>query len=89
MGKDLAGEHYEEKFEFELWKMIREHAEKNDLCYLDAAIEVMPEYGKGVRFYDDEFEEKLRQNRKQELAAQKEEGIKKGYIHTPDHRRNI
>ena len=89
MAKDLAGEHYEEDFEFELWKMIKEHAKKKDLCYLDAAIEVMPEYGKGVRFYDEEFEEELRQNRKKELAEQKAEGIKRGFVHEPDHRRNI
>jgi len=46
---DTADNHYEEKFEFPLWKIIKERAAKKDLSYVKAALEVLPEYEKGIR----------------------------------------
>jgi len=44
-------EYYEEKFEFPLWKMIKEHAEKRDISYSRAAEEVVPIYVKSIPEY--------------------------------------
>ena len=57
MSKDWAGDYYEEKFEFPLWKLIKERAEEKDISYLKAAEEVAPEFAKGVRIRDTEFED--------------------------------
>lgn len=57
MSKDWAGDYYEEKFEFPLWKLIKERAEEKDISYLKAAEEVAPEFAKGVRIRDEEFED--------------------------------
>ena len=54
--KDAPGDHYETKFEFPLWKMIREHAVAKDISYLQASKEILPEYQKGIRYRDDEYE---------------------------------
>ena len=70
MGKSTADEHYEEKFEFPLWTMIKKRAEEKDLSYIDAAWEVLPEFGKDIRFRDDAFEDECIENRKRELAEQ-------------------
>jgi hypothetical protein len=70
VGKTTADDHYEEKFEFPLWKMIQKRAEEKDLSYIDAAWEVLPEFGKDIRFRDDAFEDECIENRKKELAEQ-------------------
>ena len=57
MPNDWAGDHYEEKFEWPLWKLIKERAEEKDISYLKAAEEVTPEFAKGVRIRDTEFED--------------------------------
>jgi len=57
MSNDWAGDHYEEKFEWPLWKLIKERAEEKDISYLKAAEEVTPEFAKGVRIRDIEFED--------------------------------
>jgi hypothetical protein len=53
---DPQDKHYEAKFEFPLFKLIKQRAEEKDISYHDAALEVMPEYGKTVRYRDREFE---------------------------------
>ncbi len=69
MSMNTAEEHYEEKFEFELWKMIKERANEKDISYLDASKEVLPEYIKTIRYRDDEFERTEIEKRQKELDA--------------------
>jgi hypothetical protein len=73
-----ADEHYEAKFEFPLWKLIKQRAQEKDICYLDAAWEVIPEYGKGIRYRDKAFEDACIDKRQEELEAQREEGRRRG-----------
>jgi len=54
---EKKGKHYEEKFEFSLWKLIKDRAEKKDISYARAAEEVVPEYVKTIRYRDVEFED--------------------------------
>lgn len=60
--------HYEEKFEFPLWKLIKQRAEEKDISYVQAAGEVLPEFEKGIRYRDAEFEDAVIQKRQKELA---------------------
>jgi len=69
---DTADNHYEEKFEFPLWKIIKERAAKKDLSYVKAALEVLPEYEKGIRYRDTAFEEAEVGKRAAELKALQE-----------------
>jgi len=71
MSRNTADEHYEEKFEFELWKIIKERANEKDISYLDASKEVLPEYVKTIRYRDDEFERTEIKKRQKELEALK------------------
>jgi hypothetical protein len=56
MAKPTGDEHYETKFEYPLWKLIKQRAEEKDISYLQAAAEVTPEYEKGIRYRDKEYE---------------------------------
>ena len=67
MAEDWAGDYYEEKFEFPLWKLIKQRAEEKDISYLKAAEEVAPEFAKGVRIRDEDFEDKLVEERRKHL----------------------
>ena len=69
---DTADQHYEEKFEFPLWKMIKTHAAKKDISYVKAALEVLPEFEKGIRYRDTKFEEAEVGKRAAELRALQE-----------------
>lgn len=64
-----ADEHYEEKFEFPLWKLIKKRAEEKDISYVDACAEVVPAYEKGIRYRDTEYEEAEIAKRRQEMAG--------------------
>ena len=55
MVNSTADEHYEEKFEFPLWKLIKQQAEEKDISYVTAVGEVLPEYVKTIRYRDKEF----------------------------------
>ena len=68
-------EHYESKFEFPLWKLIKEYAKKNDVSYVQACAVVVPEYEKDIRYRDIEFENKEIGARRAEMQAQVEEEI--------------
>ena len=68
MAESTADEHYEEKFEFPLWKLIKQRAEKKDISYVAASKEIIPEYVKTIRYRDKEFEEAATQKRRKELA---------------------
>ena len=68
-------EHYESKFEFPLWKLIKEYAKKHDVSYVEACAVVTPEYEKGIKYRDIEFENKEIGARRAEMQAQVEEEI--------------
>lgn len=62
--------HYEEKFEFTLWKMIREYAEEHDVSYSNAAAQVVHEYSKNTRCRDVEWADKVIADREAEGVAE-------------------
>jgi len=68
MPEPTSDKHYESKFEFPLWKLIKQIAEEKDISYVKAAIEVVPEYVKTIRYRDTEFEGKVIGDRWKELA---------------------
>ena len=63
-----SDKHYESKFEFPLWKLIKQRAEEKDISYIKASAEVVPEYVKTIRYRDTEFEEDEVHKRAQEVA---------------------
>ena len=67
MAEPTSNKHYEEKFEFSLWKLIKQRAEEKDISYHDASIEVLPEFEKTIRYRDKEFEEAAIQKRRKEM----------------------
>ena len=69
MSKNIAEDYYEEKFEFERWKMIKERANENDISYLDASKKVLPEYVEMIRYRDAEFERTEIEKRQKELES--------------------
>ena len=71
MTKSILDEHYEEKFEFPLWKLIKEYAEENDISYLQASEKIVPEYVKTIRYRDIEFEESEVKKRAEEMMLLK------------------
>jgi hypothetical protein len=75
MSKDWAAEHYEDaSFEFPLWTLIQKRAEEKDISYLDAALEVAPEYAKGIRIKDVAYEDEQVDKRVRYLQEQFGEG---------------
>jgi len=48
----------EEKFEFPLWRLIKQRAVEKDISYVKAALEVMPEYQKTIKYTTGKSEEK-------------------------------
>ena len=81
MAEPTSDKHYEEKFEFPLWKLIKERAEKKDISYHDAMLEVVPEYEKTIRYGDTEFEQEQIQKRRAEQLALSERERKLQRIH--------
>jgi len=55
----MSDKHYESQFEFPLWKLRKEHADREDISYRQAAEEVVPEYMKEIRYDDTEFEDAI------------------------------
>jgi len=68
MAEPVSDKHYEEKFEFPLWKLIKQRAEEKDISYVDATAEVVPEYIKTIRYRDEEFEREVINKRSRELT---------------------
>jgi len=56
MADPMSDKYYETKFEYPLLKLIRQRAEEKDISYHDAALEVIPEYCKTIRYGDEEYE---------------------------------
>ena len=76
MPEPTSDKHYEEKFEFPLWKLIKQRAEEKDTSYLAAAEEVVPEYAQTIRYRDTEFEEAAVQEGMEEVTEWAERGRK-------------
>ena len=57
MSEPVSEKHYEKKFEFPLWKLIKQRAEEKDISYAAASMEVLPEYQKTIRYRDTKFED--------------------------------
>ena len=77
MAKNTTDNHYEEKFEFPLWKLIKQRADEKDISYVQASIEVLPEYEKGIRYRDEQYERKEIEKRQKQLAKLAEKDQKK------------
>ena len=60
--------HYEENFEFPLWHLIKQRAEEKDISYVKAAMEVMPEYQKTIRYKDTKWVDEQIRLRNKELG---------------------
>ena len=67
MLKPTSDEHYETKFEFPLWKMIKKLAEEEDISYIDAAVKARSEYVKTIRYRDKDYNEDEVHKRTQEM----------------------
>jgi hypothetical protein len=81
MAEPTSDKHYEEKFEFELWKLIKEKAEEKDISYHDAMLEVVPEFEKKIRYRDTEFEQEQIQKRRREMLDVSEQERRLQNIH--------
>ena len=75
MLEPTSDKHYEEKFEFPLWKLIKEYAEENDISYLQASEKIVPEYVKTIRYRDIEFEESEVKKREKEMIQLKKNKV--------------
>lgn len=69
MLEPTSDKHYEEKFEFPLWKLIKQRAEEKDISYAAAYREVLPEYQKTIRYKDTAWTDEQISKRNRELAA--------------------
>lgn len=67
MPEPMSDKFYEEEFEFPLWKLIKQRAEKKDISYVAASEEVLPEYEKTIRYRDTAFEDAAIEKRYKEM----------------------
>jgi len=69
MEEPTSDKHYEEEFEFELWKLIKEYAEKHDVSYLKAQNKVLKDYSlnAGLRYRDEAYEDPIIKKRWDDL----------------------
>jgi len=77
VSETITDNHYEEQFEFPLWKMIRQRAEEKDISYSAAYREVLPEYQKTIRYKDTEWTNEQLLKRNKEMAELRERESKK------------
>jgi hypothetical protein len=84
MKERASGKHYEEKFAFPLWTLIKQRAEEKDISYHDAMLEVVPEYEKSIRYGDTQFEQEQLQKRRAEQLALSERERRLQRIHEGD-----
>ena len=79
MPEPMSDKYYEEKFEFPLWKLIKQRAEEKDISYVAASEEVLPEYVKTIRYRDTEFTDAAIEKHAKEKAelAEREQREKK------------
>lgn len=69
VNRDTVDQHYEEQFEFPLWKKIKEYAEKHDCSYLAAQNVVLRDFclNGGLRYRDEAYEDPIIKARWDEL----------------------
>ena len=81
MVEPMSDKFYESKFEYPLLKLIRERAEEKDISYHDAAVEVIPEYCKTIRYGDEEYEISVIKKNIEEVSKEAEtwENLKKKF----------
>ncbi len=81
MAEETSDKHYEEKFEFELWKLIKQRAEEKDISYHDATLEVAPDFQKTIRYRDREFEQGEIQKWREDMLKLSEQEQRLQQIH--------
>jgi len=59
---------YEDSFEFPLWRLVKQRAEKDDISYVEASKKVVPEYVKTIKYRDIDFENASIEKRVKEKA---------------------
>lgn len=69
LAEPTSDKHYEENFEFPLWKLIQRYASENDVSYFEAARQVLPLYVKTIKYRCKEFEEAVIRKRMEEVRA--------------------
>jgi len=74
---NIMDEHYEDKFEFPLWRLIKKRAEEKDISYAAAYREVLPEYEKTIRYQDTAWVDAQISQRNKEIAELRERESKK------------
>lgn len=79
MKESPVDQHYEDNFEFPLWTLIEERAEKDDISYAAASELVVPEYVKTIRYRDTEYEDSEIAKREQEVAEKRARDQKSTY----------
>jgi hypothetical protein len=78
VAEPTSDKHYEEKFHYPLWAVIKKHAEEKDISYSDALVEVLPEYQKSIRYRDEEYENSIARLRLKEMKELAEAEMKEG-----------
>ena len=73
MAEPTSDEHYEEKFEIPLWKLIKQCAEEKDISYATAIVEVVPEYERTIG-QNTESDKAAIQKRAKEMAELAQRG---------------
>jgi len=73
----LVDKKYEAEFEFPLLKLIRERAEEEDISYLEAANEVVPEYARALKLRDMKYIEALLAKEQEHLDEVKRNPVPK------------
>ena len=61
--------HYESKFEYPLWTLIKKIADKKDISYAAASEEAVLEYGKDIRYRDEAYYKAEVDKRNNEILA--------------------
>lgn len=69
--KSIVDEHYEEEFEFPLWKLIKQIAEEKKISYSQASEIAVPQYVKNIRFGDIEYEDSVIEAREKEMTEKR------------------
>ncbi len=78
MAEPTSEKHYEDKFHYPLWTLIKKYAEEKDISYAKALAEVLPEYQKSIRYRDEEYENSISRMRLKEMKEVAEAEQKEG-----------
>lgn len=78
MAEPTSEKHYEDKFHYPLWTLIKQRAEEKDISYSKALTEVLPEYQKSIRYRDEAYEDSIAGLRLREMRELAEREQKEG-----------